>query len=121
MAAAVYTFTRPSDVRGYKSGNKTVRYFDWTSDTGDYAAGGVTKTAASLGFKHIDWVQVGSMATQGTDGASALGVGVTYVSSGTSVKFQLYESAGSGSPPAEKGAEAMVANFTVRLRVEGWQ
>jgi hypothetical protein len=119
MAAAVYSFTKPTDVRGYKEGNKNVRFFDWTSDTGDYAAGGVTKTAASLGFSHIDFVEVGSVATQGTSGASALGVGVTYVSSGTSVKFQLYESAGSGSPPVEKGNEAMVANFTVRIKVTG--
>ena len=119
MAAAVYSFTKPTDVRGYVSGNKKIRYFDWTSDTGDYAAGGVTKTAASLGFKHIDFVSVGSGATQGTDGASIQNVGVTYVSGGTSVKFQLYEAAASGAPGLEKTAEAMVANFTVRIRVEG--
>jgi hypothetical protein len=119
MAAAVYTFTKPTDVRGYVEGNKRVRFLDWTSDTGDYAAGGVTKTAQSLGFKHIDFVEVGSLATQGTSGASALGVGVTYLSSGTSVQFQLYESAASGAPGLEKGAEAMVANFTVRLKVTG--
>lgn len=119
MAAAVYSFTKPTGVNGYSSPGGRVRYFDWTSDTGDYAAGGVTKTAASLGFKQIYMVEVGSIATQGTAGASALAVGVTYVSGGTSVKFQLYESAGSGSPPVEKGAEAMVANFTVRLKITG--
>lgn len=119
MAAAVYTFTKPTGLVGFSQGNKKVRYFDWTSDTGDYAAGGVTKTAASLGFRVIDFVQVGSIATQGTDGASAVDVGVTYLTGGTSIKLQLYEGGGSGSPSAEKGAEAMVANFTVRLRVEG--
>ena len=120
MSAAVYTFTKPTDVRGYVEGNKKVRFFDWTSDTGDYAAGGVTKTAASLGFKHIDNVEVGSVATQGTDGVSAVAVGVTFVSAGTSVKFQLYEAAAANAPLAEKGAEAMVANFTVRLKITGF-
>lgn len=119
MAAAVYTFTQPTGVRGFSEGDRKVRYFDWTADTGDYAAGGVTKTAASLGFKLIYYVDVGSAATQGTDGASVQNVGVTYVSGGTSVKFQLYESAASGAPGLEKTAEAMVANFTVRLRIEG--
>lgn len=119
MAAAVYTVARPTYVRGYKEANRKVRFFDWTSDTGDYAAAGVTYTAASLGFKRIDFVDFGSAATQGTAGASALVIGVRYAADGTSVTFQLYESAGSGSPPAEKGAEAMVANFTVRIKIEG--
>ena len=122
MAAAVYSFTKPTDVRGYVDGNKKVRFFDFTSDTGDYAAGGVTKTAASLGFKHIDFVEFsGGVATQGTAGASAVGVGVTYVSSGTSIKIQLYEvdTAADGAPYQEKGAEAMAANFTIRMKVTG--
>jgi hypothetical protein len=49
MAGAVYTFTKPTDVRGYSEANKKVRFFDWTSDTGDYAAGGVTKTVGRRG------------------------------------------------------------------------
>lgn len=120
MAAAVITFTKPTDVTGYVSGNKKVRYFDVTADTGDYAANGFTKTAASLGFKHVDYVSVGSGATQGTDGASAQLIGVRYESSGTVIRFQLYEAAASGAPPLEKTAEAYVANFTFRCRVEGY-
>lgn len=120
MAAAVYSFTRPTGVRGRAEGNKRVRFFDWTSDTGDYAAGGVTKTAASLGFKQIDFVTVSGSATQGTSGASIQNVGVTYLNGGTSVQFQLYESAATGLPGVEKTAEAMVANFSVRLKVEGF-
>lgn len=120
MAAAVYSFTQPTGVRGYSIGNRKVRFFDWTSDTGDYAAGGVTKTAASLGFKRIDFVSVGSGATQGTDGASVQNVGVTYGTGGVNAKFQLYEAAASGAPGLEKTAEAMVANFTVRIKVEGY-
>ena len=122
MTGTVISWTRPSDVRGYVSGNKKVRYFDVTSDTGDYPTGGVTKTAAALGFKHIDFVGVQSpIATQGTDGASGVGVGIKLESSGTVVRVQLYEvdTAADGAPFQEKGAEAMVANFVVRVRVEG--
>lgn len=120
MAGAVITVTKPTDVRGYVSGNKRVRYFDITSDTGDYAAGGFTLTAAQLGMaRHVDFVAVGSCATEGTSGANAQMIGVTYVSAGTSVKFQVYECAATGLPPLEKTAEAYVANFTFRIRVEG--
>lgn len=120
MAAAVITFTRPSDVQGTKFGNKKVTFWDITADTGDYAANGFTKTAAALGYKHIDLVVVGSHATQGTDGASAQGIGVRYESSGTTIRFQLYEAAASGAPMLEKTAEAYVASFTFRIMVIGF-
>lgn len=120
MADAVVTFTRPTGTRGHVEGNKKIRYADITADTGDYAAGGFTKTAASLGFKHIDFIHVGSLATQGTSGAGAVGVGVTYATNGTSVTFQLYEAAATGLPFLEKGAEAYVANLTFRIRIEGF-
>jgi len=119
MAAAVITVTRPSDVQGFVLGNKRARFRDITADTGDYAAGGFTLTAAQLGFKHVDICIVGSAATEGTDGANAQIIGVTYVSSGTSVKFQVYESAATGLPPLEKTAEAYPANFTFRVLVIG--
>ena len=117
MAAAVITATKPTGLIGYSDGNRKVRYFDITSDTGDYPTGGFTLTATQLGFRKILHAQPDGFATQGTAGASAVGIGITYVATG--VNIQLYESAGSGSPPAEKGAEAMVANFIFRLRVEG--
>lgn len=122
MAAAVNTVARPATVTGCVMGNKKVRYRDITSDTGDYGTGGFTLTAGQLvsGMHHIDMVTVGSLATQGTAGASACGVGVTYSADGTSVTFQLYEAAASGAPFLEKNAEAMVANFTFRVKVEGW-
>lgn len=122
MAAAVYTVAKPSDrlVQHRASGNIKVKYYQWTADTGDYAALGRTFTAAELGLKHITFVTADGLATQGTNGASAVGVGFTYNAAGTTFTAQLYESAASGAPFAEKGAEAMVANFTVRLRVEGF-
>lgn len=120
MAAAVITVTRPTDVRGCKMGNKTVLFRDITADTGDYAAGGFTLTAAQLGLKHVDFCMVGSIATTGTAGATASPIGVTYVSAGTSVKFQLYETGTSADTPLnQKGAEAYVANFTFRVMVVG--
>lgn len=119
MAAAVITVTRPSGTRGFALANKKARFFDITADTGDYAANGFTVTAAQFGMKYIDFVQVGSAATQGTDGASAQIIGVRYTG-GSSVRFQVYESAASGAPPLEKTAEAYVANFTFRVMVIGW-
>lgn len=123
MAAAVYTVGKPADrlVQNRASDNLKVKYVDWTSDTGDYAAGGRTFTASELGLKHITFAQPGGVATQGTDGASACAVGVRYNAAGTSFIAQLYETgAATNGPLAEKGAEAMVANFTVRFKVEGF-
>lgn len=120
MAAAVITVTKPSDVQNSTFGNKKVKFWDITSDTGDYAAGGFTLTAAQLGLKHVDFCMVGSGATEGTAGANAQLIGVTYVSAGTSVKFQVYESAATGLPPLEKTAEAYPANFIFRVMVVGY-
>lgn len=120
MAAAVISVTRPTDVQGCVMGNKRVRFRDITADTGDYAAGGFTLTAVQLGMsQHVDICVVGSGATEGTSGANAQVIGVTYVSAGTSVKFQVYESAATGLPPLEKTAEAYPANFTFRVMVIG--
>lgn len=122
MANAVYTQTRPADVRGFADGNKKVRYFDMTSDTGNYTSGGTTVTAASLGMHHIDFVTTsGGVATSGTSGATGLGVGITYASGGTSFTVQFYEGSTAGTILGEKtNAEAMPSNHTIRLRVEGW-
>src|SRR5688500_10263786 len=119
MAAAVVTLTRPTDVRNTTFGNKKVKFWDVTTDTGDYAANGFTKTAAQLGLKHVDLVLVGSHATQGTDGASAQGIGIRYESAGTVIRFQLYEAAASGAPMLEKTAEAHVTGNTFRIMVVG--
>jgi hypothetical protein len=120
MAAAVITVTRPSDVRGCVIGNKRMSFRDITANTGDYAAGGFTLTAAQLvsSAKHIDFVSVGSMATDGTSGATCEVVGINYLSSGTSVQFQVYQTGTSADAPMnEKGAEAYAANFTFRVMI----
>lgn len=118
MAAAVITVTAVAGSREYKDGNRRVRFFDITTDTGDYAAAGFTKTAADFGMKHLDFVEVESLATCGTAGATALGIGITHPSQ-TSVTFQVYESAATGLPFLEKTAEAYPANVTFRVRVTG--
>jgi hypothetical protein len=123
MAGAVITKNKPTDrlVQSRADGNIRVKYIDFTSDTGDYASGGFTVTAASIGLRHVSFVATsGGVATQGTAGASGVGVGVTYASDGASFTVWLYETgASSGAPLSQKGAEAMVANFTIRLKVEG--
>ena len=122
MAAVVTTATRPTGTRGHKEANKTIRYFDLTADTGDYAAGGVTITAASLGMKHIDFVATsGGVATTGTAGATGSPIGITYAALGVSFTVWLYETGTSADTPLnQKTAEAFAANFTIRLRVEGY-
>lgn len=121
MANVVVTSTRPSDVRGCVIGNKRMSFRDITTDTGNYVTGGFTLTAAQLigtGTKHIDACIVCSSATEGTSGANAAVIGATYTGSGTSVTFQVYESAGSALPLLEKDSgEAMLANFTFRVCV----
>ncbi len=119
MAAAVITVTKPTDVQDFVISNKKAKFRDITADTGDYAAGGFTLTAAQLGLKHVDMCFVGSAATTGTSGATASVIGITYVSAGTSVKFQLYESGATDAPMNQKTAEPYVANFTFRVLVIG--
>lgn len=123
MAAAVISVTRPADTRDFKLSNRKAGFRDISADTGDYAAGGFTLTAAQLiGFKHIDVCIVASAATEGTSGANAQLIGVTYPTTGgagTTVKFQVYESAATGLPPLEKTAEPYPANFIFRVYVIG--
>jgi hypothetical protein len=118
MATAVITVAKPASVS--TGTTRRVRYRDITADTGDYVAGGFTVTAAQCGLKHIDFFSVGSAATEGTAGANAQIIGVTYAADGTSVTVQVYESAATGLPPLEKTAEAYPANFIFRARIEGW-
>lgn len=123
MAAAVITKAKPVGVTGYNSGNKKIRYLKVTSNTGDYAAGGFDIDASDFGLRHLDFVSLNSgIATQGTNGASGVGIGITMASDRTSLTVQLYEvdTAADGAPFQEKGAEAMVANFVFELRAEGY-
>lgn len=123
MAVAV-TVTKPTGVTDYVSGNKRVRIRDITFDTGTYVTGGNTVTAAQVGLKRIEIVNFGTqVATNGTSGATANPVGVTYNSTNTAVTFQQYELGGTGAagdPLREKdSAEATLANFTFRVQFVG--
>lgn len=121
MAGAVITVAKPTGVqREVKWGNLRTKFFDITADTGDYAAGGFTVTAATFGLKAVYFCSVGSMATDGTAGATAEVVGVTYGTGGVNVKFQVYQTGTSADTPMnEKGAEAYAANFIIRVMVIG--
>lgn len=122
MAAAVLSVSKPSYVKGeWKVGNRSQKIRDITVDTGNYATGGFTVTAASFGLKVIEALIVCSTTgTNGTAGATANDVGVIYASDGTSVTIQLYESGASGAAQGEKtNAEAVAANFTIRTIAVG--
>lgn len=121
MTAAVITVTKPSDIKGeWKVGNRSFKVRDVTADTGTYTTGGFTLTAANFGLKHIDFVLVSGIATNGTSGATANAVGITYAASGASVTVQVYESAATGLAQLEKtNTEAYAANWTIRFLVAG--
>jgi len=126
MANAVVTNARPgsgnSVIRGRAEGNIKVRYFDHSTDTGNYSSGGFTITAASLGLHRINFVGTsGGVATSGTSGATGLGIGITYASDNSSFTIQYYEGSTAGTALGEKtNAEAMPSNHIIRLKVEGW-
>lgn len=123
MANVVWTRTISPGApaaRGHSDANKRVRYVDITADTGDYVVGGKAFTAVELGMaRRVDCAKPCGLATQGVAGATALGVGLRFSADGTTVTMQLYEAAATGLPFLEKTAEPMVANFTIRLKVEG--
>lgn len=116
--AVTYTATVPSGVpKLVRLANAKVAIRDITADTGTYVTGGNSITAASLGLKTIDLVDVGTMGmTGGTSGATINWIGVIYASNRQSVTLQQYESAATGLPGLEKtNAEATVANATFRV------
>lgn len=115
--AVTWTPTTVSGVpKTMKVGNAKVAIRDMGADTGTYVTGGNTITAASLGLRTIDMVQMGSQGmTGGTSGATINWIGVTYASDRKSVTFQQYESAATGLPGLEKtSSEATVSNATFR-------
>lgn len=122
MPAAVVTLTRPTGSPRGPSGSCKVVYRDMTADTGTYASGGITITAAQLGLKKIYYASIdGGVATTGTAGVTANPLGITYATDGTSIVVWLYEGSAAGTALSQKtNAEALETNFTVRLRVEGY-
>jgi len=117
MAALNYTLTKVGRTN-VVGAEKEVTY-DLTCDTGDYAAGGNDFTAAQFGLKKFKSVFACGSATGGTAGATAQVLGFRFNSANTVVTLQQYEAAASGAPPLEKTAEAVVANFAVRLVAKG--
>jgi hypothetical protein len=117
--AVTYTLTQVGKTNVV--GNRKQKVYDLTSNTGTYVTGGNAFTASLFGLKKFDFVAAGSVATTGTAGATANPLGITYNSANTSFTLQPYEAAATGTPDLEKSsAEAMDANFTVRLFVQGY-
>jgi hypothetical protein len=121
MAALAITVTKPTGTQDTKVGNKKCLIRDITIDTGTYATGGNTVTAATLGLKRIDYIGFGTnVMTGGTAGATGNPIGVIYTAGGVSVVLQQYEAAASGAPLLEKtNSEATVANATYRVMILG--
>jgi hypothetical protein len=126
MAALAITVSKPTGTQDTKIGNKRCLIRDITIDTGTYATGGNTLTAAQISaggqpLKRIDFISFGTnVMTGGTSGATGNPIGVIYASGGASVTIQQYEAAATGLPLLEKtNAEATVASATYRVMVLG--
>lgn len=120
MTAAAITITKRGEQSGLTLGNKRIRFFDISADTGTYTTGGFALTAVQLGLTAVDFAAINSVATSGTAGATANPVGLTYAADGTSINVQVYEAAATGLALLEKTSdEAYPASFTLRLMVIG--
>lgn len=108
------TVTRPTSVNGslFSIGNKRISVRD-VAFTGSYAAGGESITPSSVGLHTI--LQVHGVVTEGAAATAALPIRWDSVAG----KLQMYESAASGSPGGEKGAEAYAASTSGRLTFFG--
>lgn len=106
-----YTVSIPSGCKAIKQGNRRVTYCDVTF-TGSYAAGGEALTPGDFALKSILYV-MGVV----TDGTVATGMSVTF--NRATGKLAMFESAASGSPGLEKGAEAYAATTVGRLELIG--
>lgn len=116
--AVTYTLTQVG--RTNVVGAKKQKVFDLTADTGTYVTGGDSLAASRFGLSKLDFVNPTTAATGGTAGATINWLGITYNSQNTACTVQQYESAATGLPGLEKtSAEAVVANFTCRLLVQG--
>jgi hypothetical protein len=116
--AVGYTLTQVG--RTNVVGAKKQKVFDLTSDTANYTTGGDTLAASRFGLTKLDFISPTGPATGGTSGATINWIGITYNTQNTVATVQQYESAATGLPGLEKtSAEAVVANFNVRVLVQG--
>lgn len=101
----------------HREGNKRVGVFDLVF-SGNYATGGESVTASSLGFHAVDEVRVhGGVAVAGNL-ASAHAISYDYPTS----KFTFYSSAAVAGAvlPEKTNAEAYPAGSKCRISVVGW-
>ena len=120
MAVAIAKPTGTSVGADTVWGNKKVRVRTLTF-SGNYATGGETITAASVGLKVIEQVHLNGNCALSTDKATANPVGITIASSGTSVVVTQYEGAASGAAIGEKtNAEAYATGSNIRATFIGY-
>lgn len=96
-------------------GDKTVKFFDLVF-SGNYATGGEALTAATLGFKSVDFVTV-----DGGSPATALTTATVQKYNYATEKMLTYEAAASAAPFIEKdNAEAYITGQFCRVMVVGY-
>lgn len=103
----------------YAVSNKKVRTYD-IAFSGNYATGGETINASSVGLKKIISISAPGVA-MATAGTTACPVSFTISSSGTSVVVRSFEAASSAAPLLEKdNAEAYITGQKIRVEFVGF-
>lgn len=99
----------------YVSGNKKVRVYDLVF-SGNYATGGESFTAATVGLKVINQVIPHGGAATSSDLTTAIPLAYNHATS----KFVFYEGSAAGTALAEKtNAEAYPTGCKIRVTVVG--
>ena len=116
MAATATARARATSVWG----NKRIRVFNVVF-SGNYATGGETVTASTLGLRRIDQVILNGNLATSTDLATANPVGCVLNAAGTSFTLTQYEGSAAGTALSEKtNAEAYATGSNIDITVVGF-
>lgn len=114
MATAVLTFTADTNGGRIRSGRQIVVRGKLVSDNGDYAAGGLSVTAATFGLSRLDSVDTHGVVIDGAGATAA--EGATWDQSTSKVSF--FEETGNAGPLAESNNTAL-SGYTLRVTARG--
>ena len=106
----------------YTAGNKKHKVYTLTF-SGNYATNGETVTAANVGLRKIEQVQISGQVAAASTPTSGVVLGTVIASDGTSVAVRSYELGGTGAagdPLAEKtNGEAYITGQTITVTFIG--
>lgn len=114
MATAVLTFTQDSTQGRQREGKQTVVRGKLVSDDGDYAAGGLSVTAATFGLSRLDQVETHGVVIDGTGAILAEGAAWDQAAG----KISFFTSAGDGDP-FDEGNTTALSGYTLRVTARG--